>query len=148
MLKPSKRSMRARFSLLAGSALLAGCGSGGDGPIIGPPPPPVVKAGTAVVSLSSTGGTVGAMRVLVVGAGVSLPAAKGTAAILTRRTLADTSTFVISTRGVANGDAVLEFKVANVEAPLAVTVVEATGGREQGYAAIASSAVTLSVVRQ
>lgn len=133
---------------LAGGLLLAACSDGGTDPIIPPPAVVTPKAGTAVVSLSSNGGVVGALRVRVAGAGVSLPAARGAAAILTRRTVADTSVFVITTKGVANGEAVLELKVADITAPLAVTVVEATGGREQGYAAIEPAAVSLSVIRQ
>lgn len=145
-MKPNLRIRRP--AVLAAGLLLAACSDGGTDPIIPPPPPVTPKAGTAVVSLSSNGGTVGALRVRVAGAGVTLPAARGTAAILTRRTIADTSMFVITTKGVANGEAVLEFKVADISAPLAVTVVEATGGREQGYAAIEPAAVSLAVVRQ
>ena len=144
----TKASFRMLRLPLAGAVLLAACSSGGDDPIIGPPAVIVPKSGTALVSLSSTGGPVGAIRVRVAGAGLSVPLAKGTAEILTRRTVGDTTVFVISTRGVANGDPVLELKVADLSAAFAASVVEATGGREQGYAAIAPSAVTLAVARQ
>ena len=134
------------MALSAAALGLTACGNGDDTPIVGPPV--VIKGGTTVVSLATAPAGVSAIRVRVVGSGVSLPSARGTATLLSHRAVGDTNTFLVATSGVAAGDAMFAMQLANATTTLSVTVEEATGGRAQGYAAIAPASVTVSAVTQ
>ena len=134
-----------RSTVVVSAALLAACSGGELVAVV--PTPPVVKSGTATVSMSAAPAGLAAVRMRVTGSGVSAPVAGVGVRILLQSTVADTSVFVLSVSGAAPAQ-LLTLAVANSEQPVAAVVEEATSGRNAGYVALRATDVTVAVARQ
>ena len=145
MLFRSLRTLRRASAFGISVLLLAEC-SGGE-LIAVVTTPPVLRSGSATVSLTGAPSGVAAVRLRVTGAGVSAPLAGAGVKILLQNTVADTTVFVLSLASSAPAN-LLTLALSNVEQPLALVVEEATGGRNAGYAALRAADVTISIARQ
>lgn len=138
---------RRSLTLSAGLTLLLGCGGGGGSddkpPIV---PPPVPTNGRVVLSLGAAPSAIAAIRVRVVGSGMSSPSARGSGRILLQQTTADTSVFVIAVSSGAG--AFLEIGLVDRDRLPTVVVEEATAGRLFGYQALPASSVFVERLRQ
>ena len=134
-----------RAAAFSVTVLIAACRSGELVAVV--TAPPVLRAGTATLSMTAAPAGVAAVRLRVTGAGVSAPLAGAGVKILLQHTVADTTVFVLSLASSAPAN-LLTLALSNVEAPLALVVEEATGGRNAGYAALRAADVTISIARQ
>ena len=128
----------ANVSTLVAAAALVGC-AGGDGST----PPPVIKSGTATISLVTAPAGLSAIRLRVVGRGISSPLAQGSTRILLQRVGGDTLTFVITPP--SGPGPLVSLALADVAQVVDAVVQEASGGKASGYQAIAPAAITVSV---
>lgn len=138
---------RRSMTVSAALTLLLGCG-GGDGGDEKPPivAPPVPTSGRVVLSLGAAPSSIAAIRVRVVGSGMSSPSARGSGRILLQQTSADTSVFVVAVSSGAG--AFLEIGLVDRDRLPSVLVEEATAGRLFGYQALPASSVVVERLRQ
>jgi hypothetical protein len=128
------------FATIVALAFLAACG-GGDKP--NPvEPPPVISTGTATFSISAAPETLGAIRLRVFGPGMSNPIIRGGAKVIAQRTVADTTTLLLSLKSGAG--AFLDVSLSNRDRAPSVLVQEATADMLDGYRALAPSSVVVS----
>ncbi len=132
---------------MAVAASVASCGGEGGAGTEPPTSPPVVRGGTASIALSAAPAGVAAVRLRVVGSGMSSPVSRGTARILLQRASADTLFFVLA---VADGSAqpLLALNLANIDQVLTVSVQDVSAGRSLGYQALRASDVTVAATKQ
>jgi hypothetical protein len=126
---------------------ISSCGTGGDGGGTPTSPPPVIRSGTATLSLSSAPPGIAAVRLRLAGRGMSAPVPSGTVRILLQRTVADTMVLVL---GVADGSAqqLLTVSLANLDQPFDLAVQEVAGGKAAGYRAFAATDVVVSAAKR
>lgn len=138
---------RRRLTVSAVLTILLGCGGGGGGderpPIIAPPAP---INGRVVLSLGAAPSSIAAIRVRVVGFGMSSPSARGSGRILLQQATADTSVLVVAVSSGAG--AFLEIGLLDRDRLPSVVVEEATAGRLFGYQALPASSVVVERLRQ
>ena len=122
------------------------CAGGGasDGE---PTSPPAVRSGTATIALDGAPPGTSAIRLRVVGRGISLPVERGAARILLQRTISDTLTFVLAIAD-ASAQPLLGLSLANLDNTIALFVDEASAGKSLGYKAMAATDVRTSATKQ
>ena len=134
-----------RAACVCATALIAAC-SGGELVAVAAPEP-VSRSGSVAVSISAAPAGLAAMRLRVVGGGISAPLAGFGVRILLQRTVADTTVFVLSLSGSTPAP-LLTLALLNIDRSVTVVVEEATGGRNAGYAALRAADVTVAIARQ
>ncbi len=125
------------------AAVLLGACADDSGPT-GVEPTPVT--GTATFAVATAPEFLGAIRLRVVGSGISSPTARGSATVMGQRTVGDTTTFLVSV--TRDGGAFLNVILADRSRIPTAVVQEATAGRLDGYRAIVPSAVIVSTTVQ
>ena len=129
------------------AAMLAACGGGGgDNPGPVEPPPPTIRAGTATLTIATAPETLGAIRLRIFGSGMSSLQVRGSAKVIAQRTVADTTTYLLSLRNTAG--AFLDINLSNRNNAPSVLVQEATAGALDGYVALSASSVVVSTTIQ
>ena len=127
---------------IAAAALLGACGGGGDNPGPVDPPPPVIRAGTATLTVATAPEELGAIRLRIFGSGMSNLQVRGSAKILAQQTIADTTTYLLSLKNTAG--TFLDISLSNRNNAPSVLVQEATAGALDGYRALTPSTVVIS----
>jgi hypothetical protein len=103
-----------------------------------------VMTGTAAFAVTTAPEFLSAIRLRVIGSGITNPVAQGTARVMARQQAGDTTTFLLSLTSTSG--TMLQVGLADRTRVPRVVVLEATAGRLGGYRAFAPSTVVVTTV--